>query len=160
MKEKARAPQLSLKQASGNFPGNPVVKTLSFHCRGLVFNLWLRNSDSLITCCMVQPKCKKKNQTNKISKHQETHFQNLLRFRGGGCIPAVHKSYLSKKGFRYQISNPQYKLIPLSTNVYSVQRLKPGLRVSSRVKIRHTNIFVTNDSLPACPTGMQKCRKK
>ena len=42
----------------GDFPGSPVVKTLSFQCKGQGFNPWLANRDS--TCCSVAKAKKKK----------------------------------------------------------------------------------------------------
>ena len=44
---------------SGDFPGSPVVKTLSFHCRGHGFDpgQGIRNP----ACCKAWPKKKKKN---------------------------------------------------------------------------------------------------
>ena len=37
-----------------DFPGSPVVKTLSFHCRGHGFDPWSGNQDP--TSCVVKPK--------------------------------------------------------------------------------------------------------
>ena len=36
---------LTITKKNRHFPGGPVVKTLSFYCRQLRFNLWLGNKD-------------------------------------------------------------------------------------------------------------------
>ena len=46
------------KMPSGGFPGGPVVRALSFHCRGHWFDPWSGNSDP--TSRAVRPKRKKK----------------------------------------------------------------------------------------------------
>ena len=55
---------------SRNFPGGPVIKTLSFHCRGPRFDPWSRNED--LTCC------RKENKRNillpKRCLHRHLHF--------------------------------------------------------------------------------------
>ena len=40
-----------------DFPGDPVVKTPRFHCKGHGFDAWWGNQDP--TCCVVQQKKKK-----------------------------------------------------------------------------------------------------
>ena len=52
-----------MKARSWDFPGGPVVKTLSFHCREQMFYSWSGNQDP--TCC----RCSKK-QTNKKNPTQ------------------------------------------------------------------------------------------
>ena len=62
----------------GNFPGSPVVKTLSFQCKGQGFNPWLANQDP--TCCSVAKAKKKKKKTWVLGQMKKSEAKSdLLR---------------------------------------------------------------------------------
>ena len=56
-----------------DFPGFPVVKTQSFHCRGHRFSPWSENQD-LASCCMVQ---KIKKERNNIIRVKMIHAEHI-----------------------------------------------------------------------------------